>query len=48
MRPFVHEPMTTWSIATSPTASIVRTLDGRCGKATVGFSAARSISTVRA
>ena len=47
MRPLVHEPITTWSIATLPTRSIGRVFSGRCGNATVGFSVDRSILTVR-
>ena len=45
--PLVHEPITTWSIGTSPASSTLRTLEGRCGNATTGFSSARSISTSR-
>ena len=47
MRPFVQLPITTWSIAIFPILSTVCVFSGRCGKATVGFSVARSISIVR-
>ena len=47
MRPFVHEPMTTWSMATFPASRTGRVLDGRCGNATVGSSSSRSISMTR-
>ncbi len=46
-RPFVHEPITAWSIVTSPTWLSGRALEGRCGKATTGSTAEASISTVR-
>ena len=41
--PFVHEPITTWSILTSPTSSIVLVFSGRCGNATVGLNLLKSI-----
>ena len=43
IRPFVQEPMTTWSIAMSPTSSIVLVFSGRCGKDTVGFNSDKSM-----
>ena len=42
--PLVHEPITHWSILTSPTWSIVFVFSGRCGNATVGFSSDKSMS----
>ena len=46
-RPFVQEPITTWSMSIGSMASTVCVFSGRCGKATVGLSAPRSISMVR-
>ena len=44
-RPLVQEPMTTWSILTSPLSSTVLVFSGRWGKATVGRRLARSMTT---
>ncbi|MPN42092.1 hypothetical protein SDC9_189648 [bioreactor metagenome] len=45
IRPLVQEPITTWSICIPATSSMVFVLEGRCGSATVGRRAERSMTT---